>query len=228
MSLYAKLIDENSYSKIRKSKNLKELVFLTFYSKDRFRIFDGLNDPSMEEYVKNIEGYSFLLIFRQDSRLGLIGGSVENGSLEENVLREVKEETPGFFEIAKKKIENEQCEKVHYYYKKDRKEFLSTYFLVPLSVEEYLSLKERVPYSYTPEAVGFNFVLVPTFPENYVKKLFKDSKNKGIYGLMKNNIVDKSIIVYLLKKFLPENEFKEFVEYFKIPRESYEPSNFHF
>ncbi len=228
MSFYGKLISENDYLKIKESKNLKEFVFLTFYSKDRFKIFNNLNDPFVEKCIRNIEGYSFLLIFRHDSRFGFIGGSVEDGSLEENVLREVKEETPGFFEIAKKKIENEQCEKVHYYYKNDKKEFLSTYFLVPLSAEEYLSLKERVPYSYTPEAVGFNFVLVPTFPENYVKKLFKDSKNKGIYGLMKNNIVDKSIIVYLLKKFLPENEFKEFVEYFKIPRESYEPSNFHF
>jgi 8-oxo-dGTP pyrophosphatase MutT (NUDIX family) len=193
------ILDNQGNIDLTKLNIKKKAIFAVFYTKEKVKLFNNLNDPFVKSCIKEIEGYQFILCFRHDNRLGFIGGTIENNENEkETLLREIKEETPGFFEIVKPKIENDDYKKVYSYY--DKKQFLVIYYLIPFSQDEMLKLKEKIPYSLTSEITGINFVNVYD-KETHLKLFGKKFKEKGIYSLLKSNqIIDKEIIKFLINE----------------------------
>ena len=210
--------------RVTKVKHERVGVFVTFVTKNPEKIWR--NNPDLTgKPVQDANVYEFTIFMRHDCRLGFIGGSKEqNEILKEAVIRETNEELPSVTEIVKEKIENNDYERL--VHTNGRMNFVL--FVVKVTNDEFKKIVEMMKTQFHDDTYReiTGICTIPVYKLKYLSDKVRQKKDRGLYVLLNHPMATsvKEEVICILKELLPETDFKEIVEYAKIPEEAYKIS----
>jgi len=199
----------NKWAKrVEKSLSKKKAVFCTFITSYKEKVFNNNKDFQKTKF-KDIEVYKLTVFFRHDLKFGFIGGSVEqNETIEEALLREIKEEVYGLEKKVKTLLEknnydvlihtNGKLDTILYVFKLNKKEFEKIVKII---------LKGIFKNNKNNEIVGLNLFFIYPNLKDWLYN-FSSYPTPSFF---------KEEMVCILKNYLKKEVFEEFVKINNIP-----------